>query len=159
MTDRLTYSSCPTAVVDAPVHIVWALLTEPTGWGDVFDVRITRAIPDGNAVVGQKVYAESGPTFLHLKVEFQFAEVDPERYQLGLAVRLPFGLAVRENLVCVPLGANQCRVSYRCDFSFPAGWRGPIVSLLMYRTRDTGPIESLSNLKRAAERLHAFSRA
>jgi len=29
----MSYASCPTAVVNAPVEIVWALLADPAGWG------------------------------------------------------------------------------------------------------------------------------
>jgi Polyketide cyclase / dehydrase and lipid transport len=155
----MTYSSCPTAVVNAPVRIVWRLLTKPAGWGEFFDVRITGTSPDGLAVVGQKIYAESGPSFLHLKVEFQFVEIDPERYRLGLDVRLPFGLSVRENLDCAALDPDHCRVNYHCDFSLPTGWRGAIARPVMRRELDAGPIDSLSRLKRAADQFHALAPA
>jgi hypothetical protein len=154
----MSYASCPTTLVNAPVELVWALLTEPAGWGDFFDVRVRGVDPAGPAVVGQRVYGESGPRFLHLKLEFQYVEIDATHHRLVLNVRLPFGITVRENLNCVPLEGNQCRVTYQCDFGFPVGWRGALARVVMRREIDAGPIDSLSRLKRAAERLYANSR-
>jgi len=148
---------CPTAAVDAPVELVWMLLTAPAGWGDVFDIRIAAIDPPGPAAAGQTVYGESGPRLLRLKVALQYAEIDPAHYRLGLHVRLPFGVTVREGLNCVPLERNRCHVAYRCDFGFPAGWRGAMARCLMRRKLASGPVDSLSRLKRAAERLHANS--
>jgi hypothetical protein len=150
----MTYASCPTAVVNAPADTVWRLLTEPAGWGDCFDVRIARVEPAGPAAVGQRIYGESGPPWLHLKLEFECVAIDADRYRLMLNVRLPFGIMVREDLNCVPLQRNQCRVNYRCEFGFPTGWRGAVARLAMHRELDVGPVDSLSRLKGAAERRH-----
>jgi hypothetical protein len=150
-----THSSCPTAVVEAPVEVVWALLTEPSGWGGFFDVRIARVEPSGFAAVGQRIYAESGPRFLHLEVTFEFTEIDPARHTLGLDVRLPLGITVREELGCHPLGPSRCRVDYHCNFGMPEGWRGELAHLVLRRELDAGPLDSLSRLKRAAEERYA----
>src|SRR5712692_1537039 len=115
----MAYISCPTTIVDAPVEIVWMLLTRPEGWGDFYDVRIASVEPPGLAVVGQKVCAASGPWLLRLKLEFRFIKIDAGNRELGLEVQLPFGITVRENLSCVPLGQDQCRVNYHCDFGLP----------------------------------------
>jgi hypothetical protein len=117
-------------------------LLDPQVGGNFFDVRITGTSPDGLAVAGQKIHAESGPSFLHL--EFQYVEIDPERYRLGLDVRLSFGLTVRENLDCVPLETDRCRVNYHCDFYLPTGWRGVPARLVMRRELAAGPVDSLS---------------
>jgi hypothetical protein len=149
------YASCPTGVVNAPVEIVWTLLTHPEGWGDFYSVRITAADPAGPAVVGQTVFAESGPEFLHLKLQFRFTEIDALNYKLGFDVRFPFGVTVREDLSCVPLGQQRCRVNYNCGFDFPTGWRGAVTDFFIRRRLDTGPADSLARLQREAERLHA----
>jgi hypothetical protein len=47
----MPYVSCPTAVINAPVDFVWALL-EPAAWGGVFDVRVGSIDPPGPAIVG-----------------------------------------------------------------------------------------------------------
>jgi hypothetical protein len=153
----MNYSSCPTSIVDAPVELVWTLLTRPEGWGDFYDLRVTAVDPAGPAVQGQTVLAESGPQFLHLKLQFRFVQIDALNYKLGLDARFPFGLTVRENLACVPLGPEQCRVNYNCGFGFPAGWRGAVLRHFLRRRLDAGPADSLSRLQRQAERLHAES--
>jgi hypothetical protein len=155
----MTYSSCPTDIVNAPVNVVWSLLTDPTGWEKVFDVRIVEIRPRGPAAVTQTVYAESGPSFLHLKVEIQFFKIDSAHYALNLNVRLPFQLMVYESLTCVPLSVEQTLVNYRCDFSLPPGWRGVFIRIALRRKFDTGPADSLRRLKRAAEERYALTRA
>jgi len=151
----MVYASCPVSIVDAPVEIVWTLLTRPEGWGDFYDVRVQSIEPPGSAVVGQTILAESGPWLLHLKIEFRFIKIDAENHELGVDVQLPFGIKVREDLSCMPLRQDQCRVSYHCNFSFPAGWRGAVVRFLMRRELDSGPVDSLVRLQRAAERRYA----
>jgi Polyketide cyclase / dehydrase and lipid transport len=153
----MKYASCPTGVVNAPVEVVWTLLTHPEGWGDFYNVRITGADPAGSAVVGQTVFAQSGPEFLHLKLQFRFTEIDALNYKLGFDARFPFGVTVREDMSCIPLGQQQCRVNYHCGFGFPTGWRGAVLHFLMRRRLDSGPADSLARLKRAAERLYAES--
>jgi Polyketide cyclase / dehydrase and lipid transport len=153
----MKYTSCPTGVVNAPVEVVWTLLTHPEGWGDFYNLRITAADPAGPAVVGQTVFAESGPQFLHLKVRFRFVGIDALNYKLVFDVRFPFGVTVREDLSCVPLGPQQCRVNYSCGFSFPAGWRGSVTYFLIRRRLNAGPADSLARLQREAERHYAES--
>ena len=99
-------------MVSAPIEIVWSLLTDPARWVDFFDVRITRVEPAGSAVVGQRFYGESGPSFLHIGLKFEYTNVNVAQDKLGLNVQLPFGIAVREDLDCIPLSSIQCRVNY-----------------------------------------------
>ena len=153
----MKYASCPTGVVNAPVEVVWTLLTHPEGWGDFYNVRITAADPAGPAVVGQTVFAQSGPEFLHLKLQFRFTEIDALNYKLGFDARFPFGVTVREDMSCIPLGQQQCRVNYHCGFGFPTGWRGAVLHFLMRRRLDSGPADSLARLQREAERLYGES--
>jgi hypothetical protein len=117
----IAHSSCPTSIVNAPVEIVWNLLTRPEKWGDFYDVRVTSVEPAGPAVVGQTVFAESGPRLLHLALEFRFTKIDAVNFGLGLDVKLPFGVTVCEDLSCVPIGQDQCRVNYHCGFGFRDG--------------------------------------
>jgi len=69
---------------------VWLLLTDPARWGDFFDVRITRVEPAGSAVIGQRFYGESGPSFLHIGLKCEYTEVNVAQHKLGLNVQLPF---------------------------------------------------------------------
>jgi hypothetical protein len=142
----MSYASCPTAVVNAPVDLVWALLMDPAGWGSVFDVRATGIDPLGPAVVGQKVCGETGPRTFHLKLTFRMIDIDPDHHRLRLEVNLPFGLTVHEDLSRTPLDDTHCRVDYHCDFNLPKGWRGTLMRALMNRRLDAGPRDSLSRL-------------
>jgi hypothetical protein len=153
----VAYASCPTSIVNAPVEIVWTLLTRPEEWGGFYDVRIATVEPPGPAVVGQVIFAESGPRLLHLRLTLRFIAIDAANHSLELDVRLPFGITVHEDLSCVPLGQYQCRVNYHCGFIFPAGWRGAVARFLVRREIDAGPVDSLSRLKRAAEQRYAGS--
>ena len=148
----MPYASCPSALVYAPVEIVWALLMAPAGWGNVFDVRVTSVDPLGPAAAGQEVCAEIGPEILHLKLTFRIIEIDPDQCRVRMDVNLPFGLAVHEDIRCTPLDDTHCRVDYRCNFDFPSGWRGALMRRLLSRRLDSGPEDSLSRLKRTAER-------
>jgi hypothetical protein len=153
----MNHVSCPTSIVNAPVEVVWALLTHPAGWGGFYNVRIVGVDPAGTAVVGQTVFAEAGPKFLHLGLRFRFGEIDAANYKLGFDVQFPLGVTVREDLSCIPMG-EQCRVNYHCGFGFPGGWRGAVLHFLMRRRLDAGPADSLDRLKREAERVYAGSR-
>ena len=146
------YSACPTDVVEAPLEVVWGLLTDPARWGEFFDVRITGVEPAGPAHVGQRFRGESGPRVLHLVVRFAYTRVDTAPHRLGMDIQLPFGITVREDLDVVPLGAARCRVNYHCHFGFPPGWRGRVARVLLGRELDAGPADSLARLKSAAER-------
>src|SRR5262245_54212804 len=145
------HASCPTAVVEASVEVVWDLLTHPQGWGHFYDIRILSVEPAGRAAVGQRITGETGTVFLRLKVLLEFVSIDEGDHKIGLRVRLPFGLSVFEDIECRRIGADTCRVSYGCNFSFPVGWRGRALQLLMRRELESGPADSLRRLKRAAE--------
>ena len=119
--------------------------------GTVFDVRIDDLDPPGPAVAGQKIMGQTGPRLFHLKLAFQVIQIDAERHRLVMDIELPFGIAVREELTCTPLNADDCRVDYHCGFNFPIGWRGALTRVLMRREVNAGPADSLSRLKRAAE--------
>jgi Polyketide cyclase / dehydrase and lipid transport len=148
----MRYASCPTAVVEVPVDRVWALLMAPAGWGDVFDMRLLGVDPPGRAAVGQVIRGETGLKILHLRLAFRMLEIDSERHRLRMTVDLPFGLVVDEEIGCTSLDHRRCRVAYRCNFDFPGGWRGAALRTLLARRLDSGPADSLSRLKSAAER-------
>jgi len=82
----MEYASCPSALVNAPVEIVWRLLTDPGAWGRFYDLRVTRVEPPGLATEGQTVYCESGPQFLYLKLTFEYIRVDPVRHLLNFDI-------------------------------------------------------------------------
>jgi polyketide cyclase/dehydrase/lipid transport protein len=145
--------SCPVAVVAAPRDLVWGVLTDPAGWGDFYDVRIKDVNPPGAARVGQKVRAETGPPFLHSTVEFEFLAVEHQKGGLAMAIRLPFGISVREEVDCTPLSDESCRVRCNCAFGVSARWPS-LLRPLLRRAFDRGAEDSLRRLKRFAEMRH-----
>ena len=145
----MPYISCPAGLVKAPIDIVWNLLTDPAGWTAFFDIRVTRIVPPGPAVVGQRIWGESGP--LRLVVTLEYTEIDAARRTLGMNIQLPLGITVRENLSCSAVDDTQCRVNYHCDFGLPTGWRGAIARMILWRGHKVGPAGSLTRLTRAAE--------
>jgi hypothetical protein len=140
----MPYASCQTAVINAPVDVVWALLMEPAAWGDVFNVRVGSIDPPGSAIVGKKISGETGLRIVHLKLAFWMIEIDLDHHRLRPDVNLPFGLSVNENLRCTPLDDACCRADYHCNFGFPRGWRGALMWALMNQRLDAGPRDSLS---------------
>jgi hypothetical protein len=146
------FSACPVATIDAPIEVVWNLLTNFAGWGDFYDVRVLD--PPGPACVGQQMRGESGPRWLHLGVSFEFTRIEAHR-KLELDIKLPFRITVHEDMDCVPLEGGRCRVNYHCHFGFPEGWRGRLLRHLLSRGLTNGPADSLMRLKRAAEQAAA----
>jgi hypothetical protein len=157
MANPPTHLACPTAIVEAPVEVVWKLLLNTAEWGKFYDVRVLSVDPPGPARVGQRLIGNPGPKFFPLRLVFDFTEVDGVNHKLGIDGRLPFGIKVRENMTIVPIDPTRCRVNYNCDFGLPAGLRGRILGLLLRRGFDSGPADSLSRLKRAAQRLVAIA--
>ena len=151
----MPYVSCPTAVINTRVDVVWALLMKPAAWGGVFDMRVGSIDPPGPAIVGQGISGETGLRILHLKLTFRMIEINLDYHRLRLDVNLPFGITVHEDLSCTPLDDACCRADYHCNFDFQRGWRGPLMGVLMNQRLDAGPGDSLSLLKRAAERRFA----
>jgi len=148
------YAACPTEVVEAPVGVVWKMLTNISGWGSFFDVRVISVEPPGLAAKGQRMIGESGPRWLHLVVSFEYTLIDATHYKLEMDARLPIGITVHEAMDCVPLEDGRCRVNYHCNFGIPGGWRGRLTRVLLSRGLKEGPADSLLRLKRAAEQEH-----
>ena len=149
-----TFAACPTEIVEAPIEVVWNLLTNFARWGDFYDVRVIGVEPPGPAVVGQRMLGESGPRWLHLGVSFEFVLIDEPHHKLEIDVKLPLALNVHEELDCVPLTAERCRVNYHCNFGIPDGWRGALIRTILGRELTSGPADSIHRLKRSAEQAY-----
>jgi|ERR1700678_2778052 hypothetical protein len=158
MANPPTHLACPTAIVEAPIEVVWNLLLNTAEWGKFYDVRVLSVDPPGPATAGQRLIGNPGPRFLPLRLVFDFTEVDALNHRLGIDGRLPFGIRVRENMMIASIDSTRCRVNYNCDFELPTGLRGQVLWLLLRRGFDNGPADSLSRLKREAERLMADRR-
>ncbi len=101
---------CPTDVISAPVERVWTLLTaDYTTWADA---RLVSRKPDGRAVPGQRIHLASSELGLTFHVHFTVERVNPGSHTLGLLVQLPFGMTMRDAIVCTPVGPDRTRVQY-----------------------------------------------
>jgi len=106
------FSVCPTAVVKAPVELVWANLVQWERYSDWADVHAERIEPEGAATVGQTI-SFGGKAFGRTwHFIFKVEEVDYERHVLGLHVFFPFGLQEKPHISCNPIDASSCRVQY-----------------------------------------------
>lgn len=146
-----THLACPVAIVAAPVEVVWELLLNTADWGTFYDLTVLSVEPPGVARPGQRLIGNPGPSFLPLRLVFDFIEVDPLNHRLRFDGRLPLGITVREDMTVTPIDAARCRVNYNCDFELPRGLRGKILALLLGRSFESGPADSLARLKRRAE--------
>jgi hypothetical protein len=158
MSTARTHLACPTAIVEAPISVVWGLLMNTAGWGRFYDLKVLSVDPPGPAAPGQRLVGAPGSGLLPFRITFDFTEVDAVRHRLGVDGRLPFGMKVREDMNLVPVDDVRCRVNYNCDFTLPPGLRGRILWLVLGREFDSGPADSLSRVKREAERVYKRSR-
>jgi len=146
-----TYLACPTALIEAPIGVVWGLLTYPAEWGSSYDIRVLRVEPPGPMVPGQRLVGVTGPRWLHLAVSFEYKLIDELHHKLEFDGRLPLGITVSESLDCAPITTDRCRVNYHCNFAFPQNWKGTLLRRVLKRGFESGPADSLQRLKRAAE--------
>lgn len=151
MPTTAAHLSCPTDVVNAPVEVVWVLVTDFARWGDFYDISVERVTPPGRAVVGQRMEGRTGPGPLKLRIVFEVTGIDETRHRLGLVGHMPFGVTVHEDMIMLPIDATHCRVNYNCNFTLPDGLRGRLLWAALRREFDRGPADSLARLKRKAE--------
>ena len=109
----MTFSTCPFATVSAPVDLVWGLLANPVQYDVWWEVETRSILPEGPAQPGQHVFAQTSALgrqwdVVHLTVQ----SVEPEKRQLDLLTRLPFGISVYNHITCEPLDSEHTRVSF-----------------------------------------------
>ena len=78
----IPYESRPTAVINAPVDVVSALLIERAAWGPRSMCELAAYAP-GPVIVGQKISGETGLRILHLKLTFRMIEIDLDHHRLS----------------------------------------------------------------------------
>jgi hypothetical protein len=90
-----------------PFEVVSVFLTEPHGWGTFFDLHIVSISPAGTGRVGQTLTAEAVRWLLNFKLALKFLVIDAFRYGLRLEAKLPFAVAVHEDLSCIALDTER----------------------------------------------------
>lgn len=105
-------SVCPTTTVKAPLDSVWRMLSEPKNFSLWWEAHTQRIDPPGPAQAGQMVYAGLGALGLAGKLTVRVDAVDPNRHQLHLTTRLPFGITVHNHITCTPVDAASTFISF-----------------------------------------------
>jgi len=108
----VTFSTCPIATVHAASERVWDLLSQPTNYSEWWDAETLVITPAGSAHLGQRIEARTTALGRRWNVNITVESIDPVRRVLELLTRLPFGITVRNHIMCVPLDAATCRVSF-----------------------------------------------
>jgi hypothetical protein len=136
---------CPTEVVEASPERVWSLLIDAEAMATWSRMRVLAA-PARHLVVGDRVVLVGGRG---LKLVFAVRQTEPLT-RFAVEVSLPFGVVNQEVIEIRALAGGRSRVTFRCDFGFPSGWRGVLLERLLRRQLSSGA-EQLALLKSAAE--------
>jgi polyketide cyclase/dehydrase/lipid transport protein len=109
----MSFSTCPVATVNAPVDQVWRLLADPGQYDSWWEVRTRSIVPEGPAQPGQQIVAQTSALGRHWDVvHLTVQAIEPEKRQLDLLTRLPFGISLRNHITCQPLDSKHTRVSF-----------------------------------------------
>jgi uncharacterized protein YndB with AHSA1/START domain len=108
----MTFSTCPIALIEAPIDQVWQLLADPAQYAEWWDAETRSIVPAGPAHVGQEIFAEAVALGRPWDVHITILDVTPEKHQLELVTRLPFGITVLNHISCTPLDGQTTRVGF-----------------------------------------------
>jgi len=108
----MSFSTCPIATVDAPVEEVWRLLADPARYALWWEAQTRSITPEGPAQPGQQIFAQTVALGKRWDVHITVQVVTPEKHQLSLVTRLPFGITVLNHISCISLDGHHTRVSF-----------------------------------------------
>jgi len=108
----MVVSVCPADIVAAPVEDVWALLNQPSRYGEWWDAHVEHIEPEGPATPGQKIYITSSGLGKRWDVRFIVKTVNPVRHQIQFDVTLPLSIVDHVTITCTSVDAVSCRVQY-----------------------------------------------
>ncbi len=126
---------CPAAIVAAPVEDVWELLAQPFRYGEWWDLRVERIVPEGPAVEGQTIYGTSSEFGKRWQVRFVIKKINPVKHRIlpiepadsqsrresavagshskiQFDTFLPLGIVAHNTITCTSIDAASCRVQY-----------------------------------------------
>ena len=108
----MSISTCPIAIVNAPVKRVWEFVSEPANYALWWNAQTLSITPEGHAHVGQKVHAQTVELGRKWNVNLFVDNVDEARHQMDLTTELPFGITVKNHISCIRIDKTSCRVSF-----------------------------------------------
>jgi uncharacterized protein YndB with AHSA1/START domain len=108
----LDVNVCPSAVVEAPVERVWALMTSPEGFDTWTDASLVAAEPEGPARPGQRLRLATSAFGHRFGMTIDVLEVDAQRHLLRLRVYFPFGLVEDQTTTMTPAGDGRTLVRF-----------------------------------------------
>jgi hypothetical protein len=108
----MSFSTCPTATVNAPIEQVWRLLADPARYDLWWDAQTRSIIPEGPAQPGQQIFAYAVALRRQWNVHITVLAVTPEKHQLDYLSRLPLGITGHNHLTCTRLDDQHTRVSF-----------------------------------------------
>ncbi len=104
----MSVSTCPIAVINAPIERVWELLAEPANYDLWWDAKTRSIVPEGRAHAGQKVFAKAGGFNIFLTID----GVDEFKHQIHYTSKFPFGITGFNHLTCTTLPNSTTQVSF-----------------------------------------------
>jgi uncharacterized protein YndB with AHSA1/START domain len=105
-------SVCPADKVDAPVDLVWRLLTAPPDYGRFWDIHVERVEPAGRATPGQRISGWTRELCRRWKIDGEIVDVDPARHEIRFRMSLPFGVVSDNRIACTPIDDAACLVRF-----------------------------------------------
>ena len=103
---------CPATTIDAPIEVVWPLVTDPHSVGDWADVRFEAAEPDGPVHIGQRWHFSTPALGRRWPVTMTVTNVSADCQSLALDVALPLGIRNEEHMTLARLADGRTRVQF-----------------------------------------------
>ncbi len=108
----MSFSTCPIAIVDAPIEQVWRLLADPSQYALWWDAKTVSIIPEGSAQAGQQIFATTSALGKQWVVHLTVEAVSAKDRQLDLLTQLPLGITVHNHITCTLLDNQRTYVSF-----------------------------------------------
>jgi hypothetical protein len=105
-------SVCPADTVEAPVEVVWEIMTQPAYYSTWADARLEHIEPNAPAVEGQVIHFTSRALGRTWPFVFTVQKVNAEKHQLDLSAIFPLGIRMQPHISCTPLSATTSLLRY-----------------------------------------------
>ncbi len=104
----MSISTCPIAIINAPIERVWELLAEPANYDLWWEAQTRSIVPEGRAQARQKIFAKVG----RLNMLAIIDGADESKHQIHFTTKLPFGITGFNHITCMALTNSTTQVSF-----------------------------------------------